>query len=124
MKKSIKVDPEKCIGCRLCELACVLNREKVYNPKKARIKVYFVGIPEVPTPVITRMCDQCGGNPQCVAICPTDALSYEEENPRPDSKTIPNHEEIVNTWLAGVMPKSDEKINESKEENEKAPAEK
>lgn len=123
MKKSIKIDPEKCIGCRLCEISCVLHREKVYNPKKARIRVYFVGIPEVPTPVITRMCDQCGGNPHCVAICPTAVLTYEEENPRPDLKTIPDHEEIANTWLAGVMPTSDQGTGESTEVDEKAHAE-
>ncbi len=120
MKKSIKVDPEECIGCRLCELACVLHREKVYNPKNARIKVHFVGIPYLPVPVITRICDQCGGNPQCVAICPTGALTYEEENPRPDLKTIPDHERIANSWLAGVMPKSDGVASESEGKNEKA----
>jgi Fe-S-cluster-containing hydrogenase component 2 len=124
MKKSIKIYPEKCLGCRLCELACVFHREKLYNPKRARIRIHLVGIPELPGPVISRRCDQCGGNPQCVAICPTGALTYEEDNPRRDFKTIPDHEEIVNSWLAGVMPKSDEEINESKEENKKAPAEK
>jgi Fe-S-cluster-containing hydrogenase component 2 len=108
MKKSLKVDPVKCVACRLCELACVFGREKVYNPKMARIKIHMVGIPELPAPVFTRLCDTCGGNPRCVAICPVNAITYEEDNPRPDQKTIPDHEEMVHSWLSQVMPKKPE----------------
>jgi Fe-S-cluster-containing hydrogenase component 2 len=108
MKKSLKADPVKCVACRLCELACVMGREKVYNPKRARITVNLVGIPELPAPVFTRLCDTCGGNPRCAAICPVDAITYEADNPRPDQKTIPDHEKIVTDWVDQFMPKQTE----------------
>jgi benzoyl-CoA reductase subunit BamC len=36
----IKIDPNRCIGCRQCELVCSLNhKENVLNPRRARIRV-------------------------------------------------------------------------------------
>ncbi len=117
MKKSIKVDPIKCVACKLCELACVFGREKVYNPKKSRIRIHLVGIPELPSPVITRLCDQCGGKPRCVEICPVGAVTYEEDNPRPDVKTISDPKEVVYKWLDGVMPKDEEPPKEQPQDS-------
>ena len=38
--KKIKVEHEKCTGCRLCEIACSLNHfADTSNPRKARIRV-------------------------------------------------------------------------------------
>jgi benzoyl-CoA reductase subunit BamC len=40
----IKVDHDKCTGCRLCELACSLHHiENTFNPKRSRIKVFIEG---------------------------------------------------------------------------------
>ncbi len=70
MKKNLGVDHTKCTGCRICELICSMVKESSFNPKKARIKVHLVGIPEVPVPVISRLCDECGGEPICFKYCP------------------------------------------------------
>jgi Fe-S-cluster-containing dehydrogenase component len=33
----LKFQPEKCIGCHLCELACSGYKEGVFNPALARL---------------------------------------------------------------------------------------
>ncbi len=54
-------DQEKCIGCRMCTLACPFGA------------VFY----QTPGRIIK--CDLCGGEPECVAFCPTHALEYVEE---------------------------------------------
>ncbi len=52
---------DKCVSCGLCAEACPYNADGdviFYNPaKKAYVK-----------------CDLCSGSPQCVEICPSNAL--------------------------------------------------
>jgi len=60
--------------------------EKVFNHKKTRIKVNLISIPEIPVPVYTRKCEVCGGDPTCVKYCEVGALTYLEDNPKPDKK--------------------------------------
>jgi Fe-S-cluster-containing hydrogenase component 2 len=52
----------KCIGCRMCTLACPFGAV-VYESAKRRIV----------------KCDLCDGNPECVIFCPTRALEYVDE---------------------------------------------
>jgi len=74
-------------------------REKVFNPKKARIKVHLIGIPQIPVPVYTRKCDACGGDPTCVKYCEVGALTYSEDNPKQDKERIIIPEELAEEWL-------------------------
>jgi ferredoxin len=74
-------------------------KESTFNPKKARIKVHLVGIPEVPVPVISRLCDECGGEPACVKYCPVSAITFSESNPKPDKKRIVLASEVAESWL-------------------------
>jgi Fe-S-cluster-containing hydrogenase component 2 len=133
MQKSLVIDPEKCTGCLLCEMACSFEHEGIFNPAKSRIKVFEFehgkrSIPYTctqcaeawcmqacPVGAITKnavtgamevadqvcvgckvctiacpfgtinynqgtgkviKCDLCGGDPQCAAVCPTDAIVY------------------------------------------------
>jgi len=72
MSKKIAVIPERCSGCRLCELACSIKRFNVDNPKKSCVRVMVI----YPHPVI-RMpitCRQCK-SPKCVESCPVGAIS-------------------------------------------------
>lgn len=63
----VSVDPNICIGCRYCEMACPYSAPQ-YNPAKG---------------VMTK-CDFCadriaaGQDPACVAACPSRALGYGE----------------------------------------------
>jgi anaerobic carbon-monoxide dehydrogenase iron sulfur subunit len=71
MKTLTSVD-ERCIGCRLCEVACAMKHFEVGNPKKSAIKVYQ----KFPKPAINEpvFCRQCTF-PPCVLTCASKALS-------------------------------------------------
>lgn len=68
------VIPERCSGCRICELVCAIEHHGVNNPKKACIRAMVL----YPQPVIRMpiVCLQCG-EPKCAENCPTGALSRE-----------------------------------------------
>jgi Fe-S-cluster-containing hydrogenase component 2 len=99
VRKFLSVNPDICIGCRLCELACAMSKENVFNPKKARIKVDMIGFPEVPVPVFSRLCDSCAGKPQCLKYCPVGCITFIEGNPKPDQKNIVLTEIVAEDWL-------------------------
>ena len=71
--KIIAVNPDKCTGCRLCELACSLKNTGEFNPTRARIHVIGYDEPFC-LPV---MCYQCE-KPYCADVCPTDAIIKDE----------------------------------------------
>ncbi len=70
----ISVDAKKCTGCRNCELVCYFARSKVFNPRKARIKVVSLAHIGFNSPVVCLLCKR----PRCVEVCPTAALSRTE----------------------------------------------
>ncbi|MBI4286739.1 MAG: 4Fe-4S dicluster domain-containing protein [Chloroflexi bacterium] len=55
----VAIDQPLCIGCKVCIMECP-----------------FGGFSLDPVENIVTNCDLCGGNPECVAICPTGALTY------------------------------------------------
>lgn len=75
--KAIRVDFEKCAGCRTCETACsaynhplTLNGEKlngIGNPHLSNIKVFHFN-PDVDVPVTCAICDDA----PCVEACPVE----------------------------------------------------
>jgi carbon-monoxide dehydrogenase iron sulfur subunit len=69
--RRLTVVPERCSGCRLCEVACALVRFGVNNPKKGCLRVMMA----YPHPVIRMpiICHQCR-EPKCAENCPTDAI--------------------------------------------------
>ncbi|MDI6819838.1 MAG: 4Fe-4S dicluster domain-containing protein [Candidatus Hodarchaeaceae archaeon] len=62
-------DPEKCTGCRACELVCSGSHERVFGPGRARIRV----VREEPAVDIAITCRQCS-NPPCAKVCPVNAI--------------------------------------------------
>jgi len=65
------INPEKCTGCGLCELACSFQHENIFAPSLARISVlrrYKQGV------FIPINCAQCE-DPICETTCPLGAIS-------------------------------------------------
>ncbi len=65
----IYCDPQKCTGCRVCELVCVGFHDRISNPKAARIRV----VRSEPAFDVALTCRQCANAP-CMAACPTGAI--------------------------------------------------
>ena len=61
----ISHDPRKCVGCRVCEVACAWKNHGEVNPFKSRIKIYTYQ----PTVFVGIVCQQCGDRP-CINACP------------------------------------------------------
>ena len=71
MSRRLTVVPERCSGCRLCEVVCSINRFGINNPKKSSIRVMVVyPHPVIRMPVLCRQCKE----PKCQENCPTEAI--------------------------------------------------
>ncbi len=69
--KSLFVIPEKCSGCRICELVCSYEHFGVFNPKKSAIRILSLfPEPAINYPVV---CKQCAV-PKCAEACPVHAI--------------------------------------------------
>jgi len=74
-KKIMITDPEKCTGCRLCEIVCSVKHNGVSNPTLARIHVVKWDNEGFYLPM---RCQQCQDAP-CLAICPKGAIYRDPE---------------------------------------------
>lgn len=72
-KKFIVCDPDKCLGCQICEFACSADKEKSSNPLSSRIRVVNLE----PRGSLAVACVLCDKTP-CVPSCPTKALRKTE----------------------------------------------
>ncbi|HDH09542.1 MAG TPA: 4Fe-4S dicluster domain-containing protein [Chloroflexi bacterium] len=70
----IVCDPDKCTGCRMCELACSMAKEGVFAPLLSRIRNVRIE----PIVMMTISCRLCQ-DPPCVIACPRKALSQSPE---------------------------------------------
>ena len=75
MYEHVHVDVNKCTGCRVCEYACSMEKYKVFNPSKSRIRVVRM----YPHTNAAITCKSCQDVP-CVLACPRKALTQSEEN--------------------------------------------
>jgi carbon-monoxide dehydrogenase iron sulfur subunit len=74
MQKVITVDPNKCTGCRMCEMACSLHHEQACSRSSARVKVVKMELEGIDMPML---CKHCASAP-CMTVCPTGALVRDE----------------------------------------------
>lgn len=97
--KDVMILPERCMGCRSCEIACAVAHSESKNlfsavgekpaPKK---RIYLEQIPGlgVSLPITCRHCKDA----PCVSVCPTKAL-YQDET---TSMVSYNPERCVDCW--------------------------
>ncbi len=64
------VDEQKCVGCRICELACSFQRQQEFNPASSNIKIYFADDGRLSINVQNCDCTR----PLCLDLCPVQAL--------------------------------------------------
>ena len=73
-RKFIVSEPEKCTGCRICELGCSAAKEGAFDPLSSRIRM--VRIEHLADMALTcRLCEI----PKCVRSCPEKALRQDEK---------------------------------------------
>ena len=75
MAKFLLVDPERCTGCRLCELWCSFGKTNTCNPTRSRVTVVKWEETGIMIPV---MCQQCE-EPLCMLSCPVNAIRRDKE---------------------------------------------
>lgn len=69
MRRFIASDPDKCVGCSICEYICAMEKEKAFNPLKSRIRVVRLHL-IANLAVACRLCEDA----PCIAACPRKAL--------------------------------------------------
>jgi len=74
LRRFVAADPDKCDGCGICEYVCSMEKEKVFNPLKSRIRVVRLNL-IANVAIACRLCEDA----PCVAACPREALSQSEE---------------------------------------------
>jgi anaerobic carbon-monoxide dehydrogenase iron sulfur subunit len=70
MAMMLMIHPDKCSGCRSCELACSMEHEGDFRPKASRIHVYTWEREGFSVPL---MCQQCK-DAACASVCMPRAL--------------------------------------------------
>lgn len=70
MNRFILADPEKCIGCRTCEVACMMSHQDAAAPDALTSRIRVVKGGTFTTAV---GCHQCEDAP-CANVCPSGAI--------------------------------------------------
>jgi Fe-S-cluster-containing hydrogenase component 2 len=74
MAKILMINPEKCIGCRTCEVICSFSKTEKFNPQNSAVSVISYDEAAVSVPM---MCMQCE-DPSCMKVCPVGAIARDE----------------------------------------------
>lgn len=86
MVKFLTISPEKCIGCRSCEMMCSYAKLGEFNPREAAVKVVSYEEAAISVPV---MCFQCE-DAACMNVCPVGALSRDK-----NGAVVPNQKKCI-----------------------------
>lgn len=94
---TVKVDIEKCIGCKMCSLACPFGNIVFSSEEKVSVK-----------------CELCGGDPECVAFCATGALEFKEANTAAIHKKTSLYEKLKGIYAGTLAPEFKEAESSTK----------
>lgn len=84
--KVLQVKPDKCIGCRTCEIVCSFGHNGSVNPRFANIKVMAFEKAAIQVPVTCQQCEDAA----CMAVCPVKAISRNAEG-----TVVMDHEKCI-----------------------------
>ena len=71
--KFLMIDPSKCTGCRMCEMACSIHNYQLARQTQLRIQVAYLSDAAY-SPVMCVHCEEMF----CKDACPVDALVFDE----------------------------------------------
>ncbi|MFC1907083.1 hypothetical protein ACFLW8_03245 [Chloroflexota bacterium] len=74
-KTKVLIKPEKCTGCRVCQLECSFKYHKVFNPALSNIQI--IESPENGITYLIKYKDECHNCITCVKSCVFGALETE-----------------------------------------------
>lgn len=77
MAKMLMIHPDKCTGCRNCELACSFQHEGAFRPGATRVHALTWEREGFSVPMMCQQCDDAA----CVKVCPTGAMHYSASTP-------------------------------------------
>ena len=75
-KTKVIIKPEKCTGCRVCQLECSFKYHKVFNPALSNIQI--IETPEKGISYLIQYKDDCHNCTACAKSCVFGALEVEE----------------------------------------------
>ncbi len=74
MSKSFVLKPEKCIGCRTCEIICSYNRVGEFAPERSCVNVINFEKALLCVPIMCTQCEEAA----CAKVCPVNAISRDD----------------------------------------------
>lgn len=74
MSKQLVIKPEKCMGCRTCELMCSFQHHQQFNPQLSAVTVIPYEEEMVTVPMMCLQCEEAS----CMKVCPVGAIAQDE----------------------------------------------
>lgn len=76
MVRVLMIHPDKCTGCRNCELACAFSHDgSQFRLRTTRVHVYIWDREGFSVPMMCQQCEEAA----CLAVCPTGALHRNQD---------------------------------------------
>lgn len=73
-KKLLMAEPDKCTGCKACQIVCSIKHSGVSSPRKSRIRIIPLGS-DIFLPVGCQHCEEA----PCMNVCPKDAIYLDQK---------------------------------------------
>ncbi len=74
--QALSIDPERCTGCKQCELACSWTQTGTFAPSKSLIRVHIFDEQASFAPYTCVQCDEAW----CMQACPVNAIDVDAES--------------------------------------------